>query len=136
MEREGNPSDFDSLQRQLISTESADPATSSSLDQTAFCLYCKSTPCVLSSANLPARLRASGQPRLTNHVKRKGDYKAFYTILKRKGLWSDPIYLQRKEALGCYIEDIREVMPICVVEDVRKRWPNPDGVPYCGHRRS
>lgn len=27
-------------------------------------------------------------------------------------------------------------MPVCVVEDVRKRWPNPDGVSYCGHRRS
>ena len=136
VKRENDPRDFDSLQRQVISTENADPATSSSLDQTAFCLYCRSTPCVLSIGNLPARLRASGLARLTNHMKRKGDYRAFYTILKKKGLWSDPIYLQRKEALGCYIEDIREVMPICVVEDVRKRWPNPDGVPYCRHRRS
>ena len=57
-------------------------------------------------------------------------------ILKRRGLWRDPVYLQRKEALGCYIEDVREVMPVCVVEDARKRWPNPEGVPYCGHRRS
>ncbi|XP_068737191.1 uncharacterized protein [Montipora capricornis] len=52
------------------------------------------------------------------------------------GLWRDPIYIARKEALGCYVEDVREVMPICVVEDARKRWPNPNGVPYCGHRRS
>lgn len=91
---------------------------------------------VLSSANLPARLRASGQPWLTNHAKRNGNYKAFYTILKRKGLWSDPIYLQWKEALGCYFEDIHEVMPIYVVEDVWKQWPKTDGVPYCGLRRS
>ena len=27
----------------------------------------------------------------------------------------------RKEALGCQIEDAPEVMPVCVVEDVRKR---------------
>lgn len=45
---------------------------------------------------------------MINHSKRKGDYKAFYTILKRKGLWRDPVYLHRKEALGCYIEDVRE----------------------------
>ena len=43
----------------------------------------RSTPRVLSSANL----RASDQPRLPLHVKRKGDYKAFYTILKRNGFY-------------------------------------------------
>ena len=101
------------------------------------CVYCRSSPCVLFSETLPSRLRAFGQPRMTSHVKRKGDYKSFYTILNRRGLWRDPIYIARKEALGCYVEDVREVMPVCVVvEDVRKRWPNPDGVPYCGQRRS
>ena len=100
------------------------------------CMYCRSSPCVLGSETLPARLRAFGQPRMTNHMKRKGDYRSFYTILNRRSLWRDPIYIARKEALGCYVEDVREVMPVCVVEDVRKRWPNPDGVPYCGHRRS
>ena len=101
-----------------------------------FFVYCRNAPCVVLSENLPARLRAYGQPRLTNHVKRKGDYKAYFTILNKKGLWRDAVYLQRKEALGCYIEDVREIMPVCVVENVRKGWPNPDGVPYCGHRRS
>lgn len=100
------------------------------------CMYCRSSPCVVLSPTLPARLRAFGQPRPNNHMKRKGDYKSFYTILNRRGLWRDAVYIARKEALGCYVEDVREVMPVCVVEDVRKRWPNPDGVPYCGHRRS
>ena len=100
------------------------------------CVYCRLSPCVLFSETLPSRLRAFGQPRMTNHVKRKGYSKSFYTILNRRGLWRDPIYIARKEALGCYVEDVREVMPVCVVEDVRKRWPNPDGVPYCGQRRS
>lgn len=53
---------------------------------------------------------------MTNHSKRRLDYKACDTILKRRGLWRNPIYLQRKEALRCYIEDVREVMAICVVE--------------------
>jgi len=65
--------------------------------------------------------RAFGQPRLKNHTKRKGDYRAFYTLLKRKGSWCDPVYLKRKEALGCFIEDIQEFMPICVVEDVMEK---------------
>jgi len=38
--------------------------------------------------------------------------------------------------MGCYMEDVREVMPVCVVEDVRRQWPNPNRVPYCDHRRS
>lgn len=53
---------------------------------------------------------------MTNHSKKRLDYKAFDTILKRRGLWRDPIYLQRKEALRWYIEDVREVMAMCVVE--------------------
>ena len=100
------------------------------------CMHCRSSPCVIFSETRPAHLRAFGQPRLNNHMKRKGDYRCFYTILNRHGLWHDPVYIARKEALGCYVEDVREVMPVCVVEDVWKRWPNPDGVPYCGHRRS
>ena len=100
------------------------------------CLYCRCSPCVLFSETLPARLRAFGLPRMTNHTKRKGDYRSFDTILNRHGSWHDPIYIARKEALGCYVEDVREGMPICVVEDVRKRWPNPYGVPKCGHCRS
>ena len=100
------------------------------------CMYCRSSPCVIFSETRPARLTAFGQLRPNDHMKRKGDYRCFYTILNRRGLWRDPVYIARKEALGCYVEDVREVMPVCVVEDVRKRWPNPDGVPYCGHRRS
>ena len=33
------------------------------------------------------------------------------------------------------IDDVREVMPLCVVKDIRERWPNPPDVPYQGHHR-
>jgi len=69
------------------------------------CVYCHSSPCVLFGESLLSCLRAFGQPRMTNHMKWKGDYKSFYTILNRCGLWHDPIYIARKEALGCYMED-------------------------------
>lgn len=137
-EEEEPPSNFDDLHCEIISAETRPEGHSHTVDQNQqlSCTFCRNMPCILQSQNLPSRLHAHGQPKLTNHSKWKGDYKSYYTILKRKGLWRDPVYLQRKEALGCYIEDVREVMPVCVVEDVRKRWPNPGGVPYCGHRRS
>ena len=30
------------------------------------------------------------------------------------------------------IDDVREVMPHCVIKDVRERWPNPPNVSYQG----
>ena len=137
---EDAPQTFHEHQVEVVASENSDRQNENPSSDSAFCVYCRNAPCVVLSENLPSRLRAYGQPRMTNHVKRKGNYRAYYTILKRKGLWRDAVNLQRnserKEALGCYIEDVREVMPVCVVEDVRKRWQNPDGVPYRGHRRS
>ena len=130
------------LQRELIRRETGETQNLLHVDEAhanvtcEMCMYRCSSPCVLFSETLPGRLRAFGQPRMNNHMKQKGDYRSFYTILNRRSLWRDPIYIARKEALGCYVEDVREVMPVGVVEDVRKRWPNPDRVPYCGHRRS
>ena len=100
------------------------------------CMYCCSSTCVLFSETLPAHLRAFGQPRMTNHRKWKGDYRSFYTIVNHHGLWRDPIEIAQKETSRLYVEDVWEVIPVCVVEDVRKRWPNPDGVRYCGHHHS
>ena len=38
------------------------------------------------------------------------------------GLWEDPVYQARKEQLGRHIDDVREVMPHCVIKDVRERY--------------
>jgi len=77
-----------------------------------------------------------GEARITNHAKRRKEYKWYWRTLKDCGLWENPTYLQRKEDLGCMIDDVREVMPHCVIKDVHNRWPNPPNVPYQGHRRS
>ena len=74
---------IDDLQRNVVATQSH---TEPSEDR-QFCTYCRNSPCLILSENLPSKLKAQGQPRMTNHTKRKGDYKAFYTILKRRGLW-------------------------------------------------
>ena len=97
------------------------------------CTFCLQTPCISLSAFKPM---GCGAARITNHTKRRNNYKWFWRTLKDCGLWENPTYLARKQDLGCMIDDVREVMPHCVIKDVRNRWPNPPHVPYQGHRRS
>ena len=95
------------LQRELIRQEIETGETQNPLHvdeantivMREMCVYCHSSPCVLFTETLPACLRAFGQPKM-NHMKRKGDYGSFHTILNLRGLWPDPIYIARKEALG------------------------------------
>lgn len=96
------------------------------------CSFCLQLPCI-TSQDKAAFLSAHGLPRPQNISKRYKDYKEFYRMLKRAGLWENPLYLNKKHELGIFIEDVREVLPNCVVSDVRKRWPNPPHIPYKGH---
>ena len=97
------------------------------------CDFCLRAPCITSSDFKPdGRCDA----RITNHIKRRKDYKWYWKTLKDNGVWDNPKYLEKKEQLGCLIDDVREVIPHCVIKDVRARWPNPPNVPYQGHRRS
>ena len=41
-----------------------------------------------------------------------------------------------KSAAGLSDDDVRELMPECVIADVRKRFPNPLQIPYMGHKRA
>ena len=94
------------------------------------CKYCLQQSCITESEGKAGFLSAHGAPRPQNIVKR---YREFYRMLKRAGLWENSLYLERKRELGIFIEDVREVLPNCVVVDVRKRWPNPPDMPYKGH---
>lgn len=97
------------------------------------CQFCLQSPCVVLSQTKPAVLSAHGLPRAQNISKRYKDYKYFYRTLNKAGLWKCSEYLDRKHTLGIFIEDVREVLPNCVVGDVRKRWPSPPEFPYKGH---
>ena len=68
-------------------------------------------------------------------MKRRKDYNWYWKTLKDNGLWDNPTYLDRKQEMGCFIDDVREVMPHCTIKDARDRCPNPPDVPYLGHRR-
>ena len=97
------------------------------------CSYCLQSPCVVVDPAKHASLFAHGQASARNISKQYRDYQLFYKALKTKRLWSNEEYTARKFELGIYVEDVHEVMPNCVVADVRKRWPNPDKIPYKGH---
>jgi hypothetical protein len=48
------------------------------------------------------------------------------------GLWRHPEYLSKKEQRTAR-DDPREIMPSCIVKDVRRRYPNPPDVPYADY---
>ena len=60
------------------------------------CKYCLQLPCITESEGKAAFLSAHGAPRPQNIVKRYKDYKEFYRMLKRAGLWENSLYLERK----------------------------------------
>ena len=91
------------------------------------CNFCLQVLCISLSQFKPMGCCAA---RITNHTKRHKDYKWFWRTLKDCGLWENPTY----QDLGCMIDDIREVMLHCTVQDIHDRWPNPPYVPYQGHR--
>ena len=46
------------------------------------------------------------------------------------------MYQNWKSAAGLSDDDVRELMPECVIAEVRKRFPNPPGIPYMEHKRA
>ena len=62
-------------------------------------------------------------------------------MLYHRRVWRDERYMARKtQALGIdknkqkYVYHKRDTMPDCVLDLVRRWYPNPSKVPYMGHR--
>ena len=98
-----------------------------------WCSYCLQSPCVIVDPAKPTSLFACGEVSARNISKQYRDYKQFYKMLKTKRLWSNEEYTTWKFELGIYVENVHKVMPNCIFADVRKRWPNPDKIPYKCH---
>lgn len=109
------------------------------------CPDCFCRPCVMSDQNRqlwwPERCREGSQK---NKHHRKALYKKFWTMLCHRGLWQDERYLARK-SVAVRIDSRhrrfvwqshaykREIMPDCVVRQVREWFPNLPSQPYMGH---
>ena len=74
----------------------AEPGREHEID-VATCDFCLRSPCITFSAFKPM---GRGKARMTNHTKRRKDYKWFWRALKDCGLWENPSYLARKQELG------------------------------------
>ena len=72
-------------------------------------------------------IQGSCAPDITNHTKRHKNYKLFWKSLKDRGLWQHEVYINRKTSAGLSEVELRELMPQCVLDDTRKRYPNPPG---------
>lgn len=64
------------------------------------------------------------------------DYRRFCKSLKDRGLWQHEQYINSKTSAGPSEVELRELMPQCVLDDTRRRYPNPPGVPHTGHKRA
>ena len=113
------------------------------------CTYCLCQPCITDVSNKQLWWEEMPtQPAVANSKKRKEHYKRFWTGLLHRGVWENPIYVQRKEAM---LADVvqrpnivlcgprggyhpRDIMPKCVLELVRTWLPNPPSQPYMGHK--
>ena len=82
------------------------------------------------------RIQGSCAPDITNHSKRHNNYKRFWKSLKDSGLWQHELYIYWKTLAGLSEVELRELMLQCVLDDTRKCYPNPPGVPYMGHKRA
>ena len=98
------------------------------------CQHCLMGPCITVSE--VTRIQGSCAPDITNHSKRHKNYRKFWKSLKDRGLWQHELYLHRKTSAGLSEVELQELMPQCVLDDTRNRYPNLSGVPYIGHKRA
>jgi hypothetical protein len=90
---------------------------------------------VVNPANVPDFVRGSAPPDPSNVAKRYKLYRKFWSYLRRLGLWDFRPYRDLKERMG-YRTSPRDVIPWCVKQMVRSRFPNPPELAYKDHRWS
>ena len=99
------------------------------------CDHCLCQPCVTTSRQ---DWSGDGQrPSVLNAGVRKRIYKKYWTLLDRRGAWRDERYLSKKADLMLADEIVvtkRQVMPTCVLRQVRALYPNLPRQPYRGYR--
>ena len=104
------------------------------------CPHCFCQPCITNDQN---RQQWWGQgphePQIQNSGKRKNCYRRFWTMMAHRRVWDIEEYQQKRQNDLLLHRDecvivFREIMPDCVLEIVRKWYPNPVHVPYMGHK--
>ena len=100
------------------------------------CAHCFQTPCVTlrNHAWIGSGQRACDQ----NSSIRREKYSKYWKVMACLGAWNNPRYLQVKQdrANGgeWAISHRREVMPMCILRQLRLLYPNPKDKPYMDHK--
>lgn len=99
------------------------------------CPFCFLSPCVTSH---PHHFLGAGQPACdANSGMRKEHYRNYWKVMSNCRGWNDLRYLARKVQAGqggeWAVVHRREVMPDCILKQVRSLYPNPPNRPYMGH---
>ena len=81
------------------------------------CPHCFLTPCVTVRGHYWLGEHQTAHPE--NHGMRKIKYKSYWKTMNNLGAWLDQRYKQRKVAAGGGAHDKRELMPICIVNQLR-----------------
>jgi len=108
------------------------PAVETSGNQCPFCFLC---PCLVTYP--PSWVGKGQQPRPGNNLIRKDLYKRFWKTMDHMGAWTIPQYIAKRDssrANAHRVEISREIMPECILELVRRLYPNQSGKPYMGHK--
>ena len=95
------------------------------------CPQCFLTPCVTVREHY---WLGEGQPaHPDNHGIRRIKYKSYWKTINNLGGWLDQRYIEKKVAAGGAVHDKRDLMPNCVVNQLRQLYPNPANMQYMGH---
>jgi len=98
------------------------------------CPFCFLSPCIIAH---PHDWLGDGQrPCQENSGMRRVLYNRYWKCMDNQGAWRLESYLQKKtrQAPQGSVAHRREIMPECVVKQVRDLYPNPVGQPYMGHK--
>ncbi|VDI53167.1 Hypothetical predicted protein [Mytilus galloprovincialis] len=143
-----NPWDFKEAnydQNNVNNSESNDHSENYHIEQdqeSPECSYCLCRPCITDERNRQMWWENENcVPHERNSFLRKDKFKRFWTNLFHRGVLNDPRYLRRKrDALKRdrprrqYTYHRRDLIPKCVLELVRKWFPNPSCQEYMGHK--
>lgn len=132
------PTDHHNQETACGHSNSGEPYSDQEVDITEGCKDCLCNPCI--TTDVQAWLGIGAPAHARNAALRKVRYKKFWTLLSRRGLWSNHVYKRRKLAQlgrnendGC-VWTKREIIPECILLQVRGLYPNPPGKPYMGHK--
>ena len=109
------------------------------------CPDCLCRPCVIAEDNRQSWW--PDQPKSASRKNRHGRkdlYKKFWSMICHRGAWNDERYkerksraiqldIRRKQFVWQAYGTKREIMPNCVIHQVREWLPNVGGQPYMGH---